>query len=182
MRLFAAIGIPGDIGARLAALQTGGPPGATWTDPDSFHVTLRFIGETGFAEAEEIAAALAALSAPGFEIQLAGVDAFRTGLRPRLLWVGLAPNPALIDLARKIDRALPERDAPPTKERKITPHVTIARLKDAPMPAVMRFICDNALFRAPGFAVDHFTLYESRQGAGGPVYVPLADYPLGGAA
>jgi 2'-5' RNA ligase len=42
----------------------------------------------------------------------------------------------------------------------------------------MAFIGQKALFRAPPFTVDRFTLFESRPGNGGPAYIPLADYPL----
>jgi len=56
--------------------------------------------------------------------------------------------------------------------------VTIARLHDTPLVSAMAFVQQKALFRAPAFAVDRFTLFESRQGNGGPAYIPLADYPL----
>jgi 2'-5' RNA ligase len=176
MRLFAAIAVPEEIGEALAAM-TGGLPGADWVDPDSYHVTLRFIGEVGRAHAEEIDAALADIAAPAFALSLAGIDFFQTASRPRTLWARVEPSPALGHLARKIDRAVVQTDLPP-EDRAFTPHVSIARLRDAALPAVMNFITRHALFRAPPFTVDRFTLFESRQGSGGPVYAPLADYEL----
>ena len=176
MRLFAAIDIPSDIRMRLQMLG-GGVPGARWTEPDSYHLTLRFIGEVDRPTAEEINAALAELSAPGFELQLAGIGQFSTGKRARALWAGAESSPPLAHLARKVDRAVVAAGLAPD-ERNFTPHVTIARLKDAPIDRVMRFVSENALFRAPAFAVDHFTLYESRQGNDRAVYTPLAEYPL----
>jgi 2'-5' RNA ligase len=178
MRLFAAIGIPDDIGEDLLALSCG-MPGADWTDPDTYHITLRFIGEVGRAHAEEIDAALAGVAAPAFDLALAGVDFFQTAGRPRTLWARVEPSPALAHLARKIDRAVAGTGLP-REDRAFTPHVTIARLRGAALPDAMDFVQRHALFRAPPFTVDRFTLYESRQGRGGPVYVPLADYGLGG--
>ena len=176
MRLFVALDIPADIRQRLQVLG-GGVPGARWTDPEVYHLTLRFIGEVDRPTAEEINAGFSALAVPRFDLQLAGVGQFGTGRRARTLWAGAEPTPELVHLARKIDRAVVAVDFAP-EDRNFTPHVTIARLRDAPMERVMRFVSENALFRAPPFTVDHFTLYESRQGNDRPVYVPLAEYPL----
>lgn len=176
MRLFAAIAIPEDIADELVALA-GNLLGADWVDPGAYHITLRFIGEVGRAQAEEIDAALAEIVAPSFSLSVAGVDFFRTGGRPRTLWARVEPSPALAHLARKIDRAVVQTDMP-GEVRAFTPHVTIARLRDVPLQAVMKFVQACALFRARSFAIDRFTLFESRQGGGEPAYFPLADYPL----
>jgi 2'-5' RNA ligase len=177
MRLFVAIEIPADIRERLRAMS-GGVPGARWTEAESYHLTLRFIGEADPPTAEHIDLLLSELSAPAFDLELAGIGQFNSGRRARSLWVGVAPTPALAHLARKIDRAVVAAGLPPD-DRTFTPHVTIARLKDSPMDRVMRFLSENALFRAPAFAVDRFTLFESRQGKERAVYVPLAEYLLG---
>jgi len=176
MRLFVALTIPPEIRPHLQSLS-GGVPGARWIEPDSFHLTLRFVGEVDRPAAEEIDANLAELSAPAFDLQLAGVGQFRTRAQARALWAGAEPLQALAHLARKVDRAVVAAGLPPD-ERNFMPHVTLARLKDSPIERVMRFVSENALFRAPPFAVDHFTLFESRQGNNHPVYVPLVEYPL----
>jgi 2'-5' RNA ligase len=176
MRLFVGIEIPVDIRERLRSM-TGGVPGARWTEPESYHLTLRFIGEADRPTAERIDLMLSELSAPAFELELQGVGQFGTGRNSRALWVGVATSPALVHLARKVDRAVVAAELP-ADDRNFTPHVTIARLKDSPIDRIMRFLSENALFRAPAFAVDRFTLFESRQGKGHAVYVPLADYPL----
>jgi 2'-5' RNA ligase len=176
MRLFVGIAIPAEVGLALDALA-GGVPGADWIDPASYHVTLRFIGEVGRSHAEEIDAALAEIVAPGFGLSIARIDLFQTAGRPRTLWAGVDHCAALNHLARKIDRAVVRTDLP-AEDRAFTPHVTIARLRKATLPDVMTFIERHALFRAPHFSVDRFTLYESRQGGGGPVYIPLVEYGL----
>jgi 2'-5' RNA ligase len=114
---------------------------------------------------------------PSFELSLAGINFFGTSSRPRVLWAGVDASLPLHQLARKIDRAARQAELP-REERAFNPHVTIARLRDASLLGVMAFVQEKSLFRAPPFTVDHFTLYESRQGGGGPAYIPLADYPL----
>ena len=176
MRLFVGIQIPPEIRERLK-LITGGVPGARWTEPETYHLTLRFIGEADTPTAERIDLMLSELSAPAFELELQGVGQFGTGRNARALWAGVAASPPLAHLARKVDRAVVAADLPPD-DRNFTPHVTIARLKDSPIDRIMRFLAENSLFRASAFTVDHFTLFESRQGKERAVYVPLADYPL----
>lgn len=176
MRLFVGISIPTEIGQLLWSL-TGGVPGAHWMEPESYHLTLRFIGDVGRPQTEELHAALAMVAHPGFDLALSGIDYFGTTSRPRLLWAGVDPSLPLHQLARKVDRAARQAELP-REDRAFTPHVTIARLRDTSMVEAMAFIQQKALFRAPPFAVTQFTLFESRQGNGGPVYIPLAEYPL----
>ena len=71
-----------------------------------------------------------------------------------------------------------ETHSRPTEERKFTPHVTLARLKDAPADRIGRFLSDRGLFRAGPMPVDHVTLYRSHLGNGGAVYEALREYPL----
>ena len=176
MRLFAAIEIPHDLRALLSTMA-GGVPGARWVDPQSYHVTLRFMGELDRLQAEELDVALADLAAPGFALSLSGVGQFDSGGRPRLLWAGVEASASLSHLARKIVRASVAAGLPP-EDRQYFPHVTLAGLRNSPMPSVMAFIADHALFRSPPFTVDRFTLFESRPGNEQPVYLPLAQYAL----
>jgi 2'-5' RNA ligase len=179
MRLFVGIAIPPEIGERLWAL-TGGVKGAHWMPPETYHLTLRFIGEAGRPDAEELDAMLRMIEALAFELALAGVNYFGTASRPRVLWAGVDPSLPLHQLARKVDRAARQAELP-RDDRAYTPHVTIARLHDTSLVEAMAYVQQKALFRAPPFTVTQFTLFESRQGKSEPAYIPLADYPLIGA-
>jgi 2'-5' RNA ligase len=176
MRLFVGIAIPPDIGDMLWSL-TGGLRGARWMPAETYHLTLRFLGDAGRPQAEELHKTLSAVAMPGFEIALSGIDYFGTSSRPRVLWAGVDPSLPLNRLARKIDRAA-RRAEFPREDRGFTPHVTIARLANISLVEVMAFVQQKALFRAPSFPVTQFTLFESRPGGGAPAYIPLADYPL----
>ncbi len=177
MRLFVAIPVPENIRLLLGMLE-GGIPGARWIEHGSYHLTLRFLGELDRPAAEDVDAALAEIVAPAFDVQLSGVGQFNTGGKPRTLWAGVEPQPDLLHLARKVDRAVVWADLPPD-DRNFTPHITIARLKNTPMERVMRYTQEHALFRAPPFHVDRFVLFESRQGKDHPVYEELVSYDLG---
>ena len=177
IRLFVALELPEAVRERLAGLG-GGVPGARWTEPENLHLTVRFIGEVENGLLPDIDAALGSVSAPAFDLVLDGVGQFGSGSRSRVLWAGVERNDALVHLNQKVESAL-VRAGLPREERRYSPHVTLARLRDAPQERVGRFIEDRGLFRAGPIRVEHFTLFESRPGSGGPVYDPLREYPLG---
>ena len=177
MRLFVALDFPEEVRRRLAGLG-GGVPGARWTDADGLHLTLRFIGEVPGHQAAEIDEALAGLRAPAFDLTLDGVGVFGSGRNARVLWAGVERNEALNHLQAKIESAL-VRCGVPAEERKFSPHVTLARLKDAPQDRIARFLGDYGLFRAGPMRMEHFTLYRSLLGKGGAVYEALGEYGLG---
>ncbi|MBP2229846.1 RNA 2',3'-cyclic phosphodiesterase [Azospirillum agricola] len=177
IRLFVALDVTEEIRQRLAGLS-GGVPGARWMDPASLHLTLRFIGEVPEDQAFDIDEALAGVRAPPFALTLDGVGVFGSGRRARVLWAGVERNEALNHLQAKVESAL-VRCGLPAEERKFSPHVTLARLKDPPQDRVARFLGERGLFRAGPMAVDHLTLYRSHLGNGGSVYEALRAYPLG---
>jgi 2'-5' RNA ligase len=177
LRLFVALPVPAAIAERLA-LMGGGIPGAAWVPADTMHITLRFIGEVPETDAEEIGHALARVTARGFNVEIAGVDTFGQGRKARAIYARVAPTPELDILQGRVEAAVVVAGQP-REARKFVPHVTLARLKGAPPERLRSFIEGHSLMRAPSFRAEEFILYESRIGNGGPVYVPLAEYPLG---
>ncbi|MEZ5670424.1 MAG: RNA 2',3'-cyclic phosphodiesterase [Alphaproteobacteria bacterium] len=178
MRLFVGIGMPLQIQDRLRRLRSA-IPGARWIDQENLHLTLRFIGEVAVHDAEEIDLALGRIDSPAFDLALRGVGHFETGGEPSALWADIAPCPALARLQEKVDSAL-RRTGLRYDTRNFRAHVTLARLKAAPLDRVRSFLRDRADFRSDSFLVDRFTLFSSHLGKHGAQYVAEADYPLGG--
>lgn len=176
IRLFVALELPPAIRDRLTLLR-GGIPGARWIDGTSMHLTLRFIGEVDRGTFMDVEAALSRIDAPGFTLQLRGLDQFSSGKRPRTLWAGIARNPALLHLQAKVDSAL-SRIGVPGDRRKFLPHVTLARLHDADRARLRRYLEANAAFWSEPFPVDSFTLYSSWLGNEAAHYRAEAEYPL----
>ena len=75
IRLFAALSLPPEVTERLLALQTG-LSGWRLSPERNLHVTLAFFGEIDQRQAEDVDASLSAISAPGFDLWLDGVDVF----------------------------------------------------------------------------------------------------------
>ena len=176
IRLFVAIDLPEEVRGRLAQL-CGGVPGARWMEPQSYHVTLRFIGDAPEDVAQDIHAALSALRAPSFDLTLGGVGAFSKGRQLHTLFVGVEKTPPLLHLHDKIERALTCLGLEPDN-RKFSPHVTLARLKGASQAKVKDFMFITNLFHHDPFPVNRFTLFSSRLSSSGALYAPEADYQL----
>ncbi len=177
LRLFVGIVFPPELKLRLSLLTTR-LPGAKWVDPGNLHLTLRFIGEVGESQAADIDDALCRLKARRFTLQLAGAGVFGND-RPRNLWIGVERQPELSALRDKIEHALVRTGLPP-EPRKFSPHVTLARLQNAPREAVAAFLAAQSGFRAEPLAVEQFSLIASFPTKAGSVYEDQADYKLAG--
>lgn len=176
MRLFVALSLPEMVRTRLSLLG-GGVPGANWSPAENLHLTLRFIGEVSTNEARDIDAALARIGGHHFRLDIAGVGQFGDRKQARVLWAGVRPNPTLNALRDRIERALVGIGLAP-EGRKFHPHITLARLRNAPVERVGRFLAEHAHFALPAFAADHFTLYSSLRGNQSSVYHAEVEYPL----
>jgi 2'-5' RNA ligase len=62
--------------------------------------------------------------------------------------------------------------------RKFTPHVTLARLRDASSRDVADYLSTRAPLFGSSFRASRFVLFSSRRSVGGGPYVIEADYPL----
>ena len=178
LRLFTGLALPDDLRARLAGLQ-GGIDGARWVAPANMHITLRFIGEIEESLAEEIDDALSRLTAAPPDVVLSGAGRFASRNKTRAVWIGVDKTPNLMALQEKVDRALINSGLPP-EGRKYTPHVTLARMKDARANHVQNWVAAHDAFFAPTFTAQEIVLYESRLSRAGAAYYPLATYPLPG--
>jgi len=174
-RLFTALEIPRDAALSLSLLR-GGLPGARWIDVENYHLTLRFIGDVEGHVADEIANALDRVRRPSFLLTLSGVGAFGQK-KPHAVWAGVAASPDLQALQGEIERIC-QRLGLPAEQRIFTPHVTLARLKNASPHAVASYLSARGNFAAAPFRVGRFVLMSSRESVGGGPYVVEEAWPL----
>jgi len=179
IRLFVAIPLPEAVQDALAGLE-GGVPGANWIAPENMHLTLRFIGEVEERRFGDIAGGLAGIEAPDFTLQVAGVDFFGDRRRARLLYAGVRGGEPLARLQKRVESVL-VRAGLAAEPRRFHPHVTLARLRDAPLERVGRFLEMHGAFSAPPFPARRFVLFSSRLAQGGAHYAEEAEFPLAAA-
>lgn len=176
IRLFVGLALPEAVRDRLAPLGRG-IPGARRVDPENMHLTLRFIGNVDDRMAADIDDALVRVRAPAFDMAIEGLGLFHKGRQPTMLWAGVARNPALEHLQGRVESATRRAGVPP-ETRRFTPHVTVARLRDASRPRLAEMLAHHNLLRLPPFRVDHFVLFSSFLSHNGATYRAEAQYPL----
>jgi 2'-5' RNA ligase len=145
----------------------------TWVRPEGIHMTLKFLGETDDDRATELGSALqrAAQGARSLPLVLQGFGAFPDTNRPRVLWVGIDPEPALELLQNAIEREF----APlgfPTEVRPFRPHVTIGRARRDAKPSGFRGLeaTLDALQFNETVVIESVDLMRSQLGPGGSTY------------
>lgn len=178
-RLFVALELPPPVIEALGSLCEG-VPSARWSSDDQFHLTLRFIGEVDRVAFDDIAHELSNIEADAFELALAGVGHYPPRGAPRVLWAGVRSNVALMALQSRIESAVVRAGQPP-ETRKFSAHVTLARLRNAPLERVSAFLMRHGLFATEPFEVTAFHLYSSRMTPSGSHYEIEASFPLRGA-
>lgn len=174
-RLFTALEIPQSAAMSLSLLR-GGLPGARWIDRENFHITLRFIGDVDHRTADEVVAALDRVRRHQFELTLSGTGFFGSK-KPHSIWAGVQQTPALMALQAEHERIC-QRIGLPAEPRKFTPHVTLARLRNARVDDVVHYLTGRGNFVTGPFTASRFVVMSSRDSVGGGPYVMEEAYPL----
>jgi len=190
MRLFIALDIDPAIRERIAAFRDQMQPLAPevrWARPETFHVTLQFLGET--KKLDDIQRALQQVKSAPVQLAFRGAGFFPNPKSPRVFWIGIEGDENLEKLVGELGRVtLPlgfEREAGPYK-----PHLTLARSgsgRPRPVPGEravpglqrVRAILETRPSRDFGTMTAHeFYLYESRLSPSGPRYTRRSKYSL----
>jgi 2'-5' RNA ligase len=158
-------------------------PKLRWVHSDAVHLTLKFLGEQPPEKLTDlrnrIPEALSAKSLRTFYLELSGVGAFPNYRSPRVLWMDLSgETDALRDLWETLENLAVRMGFPP-ETRPFRPHLTLARIKD---PGDFSLALAKTLTEADPpmgrWKVGSVTLMRSELRAGGPLYSPLATFPL----
>ncbi len=131
MRLFIALNLPKRERQRIerasGPLRDEGRP-VKWVDSDSYHVTLKFLGQVRADRLERIREAMAKVAGAtrSFEVDLGGFGAFPTIRRPDTIWLGVKASPELRCLKQDLEWALGDCGFE-AETRAFHPHVTLGR-------------------------------------------------------
>lgn len=176
-RLFVALRPPPPIRAALLSVMDG-VAGARWQDDEQLHVTVRFLGEVDRHQADDVAAALAAVRATPPAVRIDGVGTFDTRGHVDTLWARITPAEPLAALHRKVNQALARAGIAPDPRRYL-PHVTLARFgRRASTEGLPQWIDRHAALATRQFTMDHVLLFESRLDPEGARYEAVARWRL----
>jgi 2'-5' RNA ligase len=134
VRLFLAINLAEDV--RRAAWDATAPmrdaaPGVGWVAAARLHLTLKFLGELSEEQAATVSASAddVARRHRVFAMQLGGVGAFPNFRRPRVVWMGVTPDPRLELLHHDVEVACGQLGFA-LDGRAFRPHLTLARVRE----------------------------------------------------
>jgi 2'-5' RNA ligase len=192
IRSFVAVDLGQTVKSRLAEIQrqlkASVPSGSVrWVQPDSVHLTLKFLGDVPAERIDEIADALRQACEPLAPalFAVAGAGCFPDLRRPNVVWVGVDdPARRLAALQQAVERALNPLGFPP-ENRPFNPHLTLGRTQRSAPGADLRAVGERvgalkvgALGRVD---VHEIILMRSDLLPGGARYAPLARISLLGA-
>jgi 2'-5' RNA ligase len=192
-RLFAAVPLPPDLCAHLAAAQNAFAqqlPGnvVRWVRPEGIHLTLKFYGDVrgeraaDFHAGLERAARLAGAGAAGTPLTLQGLGVFPNPSRPQVVWVGLEGD---LGPLKRLQRAVEEEAEGlgyPPDGRPFAPHLTLGRVRAGLHWADQQLLLD-VLRHASGESYGQFcpatlSLMASDRRPTGAVYTALFEAAL----
>lgn len=188
MRLFIAIDIEDAIRDRIAeyvARMKQRGVAAKFVSKASYHITLKFLGETD--RKTEIVNSLREVQGAALELSLRGVGFFPHERSPRVFWAGIEAGDELRRLAREISTAMAGLGF--KEEGAFKPHLTLARAGSGNPhqgtrgagPAFARLREVIASEAAPEFGTmtaREYFLFESRLKPSGAEYFKLEKFEL----
>ena len=142
------------------------PPDAALTRPQTWHITLLFLGEVAEDRVGEVERILGAVTAPGrFELRLTGSGQFG-----RVAWVGVDGDLAVLRPFRERVREALAAGGFDSDERPFRPHLTVSYRGDEDL---LRVLSD---YSGTAWAVDEFALFRSVDGE----YEEIRAWPTAG--
>lgn len=185
VRAFVALPCPPRLRGAVAEAVARGRRAARsvrWSDPERVHLTLRFLGRAEPAPLTALDARLTrtAAGAAPLSLEPAGLGAFPSLERPRVLWLGFADAEPIERLAEAIEADARAAGFEPD-ERPFTAHLTLGRVRGEGGRAAVRALVDWEPSTGQE-RVDAMVLYRSDLGPGGARHSALESYPLGGGA
>ena len=178
MRLFVGIPLPGEVIEELSAISMrlrSSDDGLRWSTPESWHITLQFLGNT--PQYECIVGRLRELRSPAVAIQLEGLGFFE---RAGIFFAGVRLTPQLATLQEQVTAATGLCGFVP-ETRPYHPHITLARSKKKGARGLRDL--KNRIHREPAFThfvAETIALYESLVSPGGSQYEIRERFSLNG--
>ena len=185
VRTFVAATVPDDVkDALFRAVRTlkNAAPRIRWTRPDSWHVTMKFLGDVPEPDLQPLFDAVAAVAgeAEPFVADVTGLGAFPHWRQPRTVWAGMGEGgDELTALGRSVQAVCGELGYPPDS-KPFTPHITLGRIQ---LPGDAGGVSEAAATLADEpfgvMEVEEVVVYMSDLRRTGAVYAPMFRAKLG---
>jgi len=184
MRTFIAIDLDESLKKNLQTLTGQLKPltdSVRWVGAAGMHLTLKFLGEVGDDTVAQVSSRLEEVAARHrpFPLVLQGTGTFPPGQkRPRILWVGVLPEPELLALQDDLERQM-EKLAFEREKRPFHPHLTLGRVKSpSRFDALLEEMRKNRDLRIGELRAEKVTFFQSVLTPSGAQYTVLKDCVL----
>ena len=188
VRSFIAIELPDELKAGLIQLQArlklGEQPWVKWVDPNSIHLTLKFLGSIAVDKIGKITRAVeeATEGISPFCLEVKELGVFPNLRRVQVVWVGISGEvDKLGQLQKHIESNLVPLGFAP-ESRPFTPHLTLARLRSqVSLDERQRFgrLIANTKFETTyTIGVDTISLMRSQLTREGAIYSQISSTGL----
>lgn len=186
MRCFVAIEIEKGIRTRLNQLQKQLqkrcsllPGTVKWVEPENIHLTLKFIGDVRDRDITSVCKIVEDVVGQyeGFTIDVRKLGYF--GSPPRVVWVGVEPDPNMLDMQKSLDEQLSIAGLADEDNKGFKGHLTLCRVKDFKAGRTLKAAVDEFDEVELGFqTVDQVHVYSSELTKHGPIYAVVSSSDL----
>ena len=179
MRLFIAVPSSDYIRKKLVAVQNKlkkSVDNFRWSSPETFHLTLKFIGEVELNHVATICKVTEQIvreNRAGI-LSIKSLGSFGSPQNPRVIWAGFdGDTQNLIKMADELDEAMEDFGIIP-EHKKFHPHLTLGRAKrNADGMAVQKVIAEHEGFYICDYEIDRVVVFESILQSGGAEHHPI---------
>jgi len=151
-----------------------------WVDTESFHLTLRFIGNTTRGQLYELVDRLEELFSekPKFELTLKGTGYFKSKNQPRVLFIKLNESEELLQLVPEIEEQVSACGFD-SEQKAFRPHLTLGRIKSVENKTRFFSLLDEMPTKEyQKVEVKEIILFQSILKQTGPEYRPIKTFEL----
>jgi 2'-5' RNA ligase len=182
IRSFIAIELPKNIHQQLdhmiSQLKSPRTSAVRWVPAHNIHLTIKFLGDVSPTNMQLLMDMLKAevSQLQTFNIRVAGLGAYPTPKRPRVLWVGVEAPPLLTSLVHLVE-AETVKLGYLSEDRAFSPHLTLGRVSQNATPDQVHQIAEALAGMQVGelgtTEVREVVLFKSDLHPSGAEYTPL---------
>jgi len=187
IRSFIAIELPEELKLKLGRLQASlrvDRPRIKWVDPNSMHLTLKFLGNVPAANIDAITRAMTESAAKifPFQLEVGRLGAFPSLKQVQVVWVGLGGELDRIRQLHKFLEASLSRLGFAAEKRSFSPHLTLARVGNEASPderqRLGELIATTSFGADKVIRVNSINLMRSQLTSQGAIYTKISSAEL----
>ncbi len=184
IRSFIAIELTEEVRDKLINIQANlkqAGADVKWVKKNNIHLTLKFLGNIGSDNIENVTKALEELGNNNsrFTAELSEIGAFPRMDSPRIIWIGVEKGAKkLCDIVEGLEDLL-EKIGLPKEEKEFHPHITLGRVKSSFNKIhLIKKLKEITLQDKNVLNIEKLTLFKSTLTPKGPIYEVLKEINL----